>query len=124
MNRKNTSASQATQHEPDRWMVRECIHNLATDKETKNIRVCQELVWGHWVYPRGNQGNPRIVGESYHELHGPTAAASLSSYAEELNFRKVTPDTFPKDLKMGRQPKNDPAQLGLMLMMTPNFKVA
>lgn len=110
-------------HDPDRWMVRSSTTALNTMKETKSIRCTYELVWGHWVFPRGSNGNPKIVGESYHELHGPTAEASLLSYAEDLNMRKVQPSEMPKCVADGcKIPRNDPNQLGFAMMIEPEFK--
>lgn len=116
--------SQMSQPEADRWLCRQSTTTLSTMKETRNIRQTSELVWGHWVYPRGNRnGSPRIVGESYHELHGPTAASSISAYAEDLNMRGVKPTEMKKCVADGacKMPKKDPQQLGLMLMLTPSF---
>lgn len=118
------SKSTETQHEPDRWLCRMSTSTLATMKETRNIRQTYELVWGHWVYPRTKKGSPKIVGESYHELHGPTAAASISAYAEDLNMRRVPPSEMRKCVADGacKAPKNDPNQLFLVMMIEPKFK--
>jgi hypothetical protein len=123
MKRKNTTTSESS-HEPDRWLVREETHNLNTMKETRNIRVVFQLVWGHWVYPRGANGSPHIVGESHHELHGPTAHTSMVSFAEDLNMRKVPPSEIKKCVADGgsKVPNNDPNQMGFAMMIEPDFK--
>jgi len=115
--------STENQHE-DRWLCRQSTHDLGSRKETANIRQTSELVWGHWVHPQSKHGNPRIVGESYHELHGPTACASISAYAEDLNMRGVKPSEMTRCVADGgcKKPKSDPNQMGFVMMVEPDFK--
>lgn len=108
-----------------RWLCRErvdadttCLNGVAKTK------VWHELVWGCWEaakeHKNGQYTPARIVGESYHELHGPTSGASIQSFAEDLNMRGVPPSKV--DFKQSKKPKNDPNQMSLLLMMSPNFK--
>lgn len=99
-------------------MLREVIsHHQNKAMKNKEDTITVELVWGH----RGKEG--KIIGESYHQLTGPTARSSMSAYAEDLNMRKVPPSKAVRCVADGcRLPKNDPNQLGLVLMIQPNFK--
>ncbi len=75
-------------------------------------RVICELVYGtREKDPRS--GDMRIIGETYHVLTGPTAEASVSSYAEDLNMRQVPPSKAPA---FGKPLKDDPNQMSLLLM--------
>lgn len=101
-----------------RWMCRERIDmdNAIKNGVAKHKKVC-ELVYGRWEeekkHKNGQISPKRIVGEVYHELSGPTAEASISAYAEDLNFRNVPPSKAPSFKK---PPKNDPNQMSLLLI--------
>lgn len=105
--------------EPKRWMCRERIDmdNAITNGVAKH-KVWHELVWGRWEmekHHKNGQITPKqIVGESYHELHGPTSAASINSFAEDLNMRNVPPSKIPV-FKKPKNSKNDPNQPFLSL---------
>lgn len=101
-----------------RWMCRErveadtvCLNGVAKTK------VYHELVWGRWEKEkkhRNGQITPaKIVGEAYHEIHGPTSCASIQSFCEDLNMRQVPPSKVPSFKK---PPKNDPNQMSLLLI--------
>lgn len=103
-----------------RWMCRERIDmdNAIKNGVAKHKKVC-ELVYGRWEeekkHKNGQISPKRIVGEVYHELSGPTAEASISAYAEDLNFRNVPPSKAPS-FKPASSKKQDPAQMSLLLI--------
>jgi len=103
-----------------RWLCREKIdmdNNIANG--VARHKKWAQLVYGRWekaVDHKNGQTSPaKIVGEVYHELHGPTAESAISAYAEDLNFRKVPPSKAPT-FKPATNNKPDPAQFSLPLV--------
>jgi hypothetical protein len=102
-----------------RWLCREKIDmdsNIANG--VARHKKWSQLVWGRWenaVDHKNGQTSPaKIVGEVYHELHGPTAESAISAYAEDLNFRRIPPSKVPS-FKPANNKKPDPNQPMLSL---------
>jgi len=97
-----------------RWL---CVKRVEMDSVMRNgqprHKVWHDLIFGHMG--KNRNGDDVAVGEIFHSLDGPTSEASIASFAEDYNLRRVPPSKAPT-FRPASSKKVDPAQFSLPLV--------
>ena len=81
--------------ETKQWLVREKTQSGTSKGDDLGPfvrKITVELVYGVWKAAEKATSQPRIVGESYHTLSGPTARKSIQKMADDLNAKGTIPE--------------------------------